>query len=267
MHTISLPLSIAVSGKTNFALNLNQYRNAHHMTLNRAKVLFKALVAQDVLALPAMERVKLVYTVFPKTATLFDVGNVCSVVDKFFSDALVELGRLPDDNYRYLAQVTYRFGEIDRINPRVEVQIEDVSPMKIILNEQELHAAATAWVQNLGIMAPGLTANVTLIGGGTGKNNEYGAEVEFVYAQKAEEPLVGEQLVAQAPLATTLPVKEPVTEQQTAGETAGKQPAATQASLLNKPEPDLVSENEENSSFQQAAEAGKQQTGASLFNR
>lgn len=269
MHTICLPLSIPVSGKTNFALNMNQYRNAHHMTLNKAKVMFKELVSPLVSALPVMERVKLTYTVFPKTAQLFDIGNVCCVVDKFFSDALVELGRLPDDNYRYLAQIDYRFGAIDRENPRVEVTIEDHTPMKLSLNEAELHAAAVAWVQTLGILAPGVEATVTLTGGGTGKNNEYGADVEFNYvkqpdlSQKVEVPAQALKREPEAPKVDSAPA--PGNAEAAAPVANVSKPAdATQASSA---EPDLTAQNEENNAFATAAEAGKPQTGASLFNR
>lgn len=67
--------------------------------------------------------VKIKYTVFPRTAQLFDVSNVCCVVDKYFMDALVEAGKLSDDNYKYVPEVIYCFGSIDKINPRVEIEI------------------------------------------------------------------------------------------------------------------------------------------------
>lgn len=126
MHVISLPLSVPLSSKSKFILNLNQYRNKHYLSLNRAKVTFKELVQDAIVLLPEMDRVSLTYTVYPKTLQAFDVSNVCSVVDKFFCDALVELGKLPDDNYHHLAQINFRFGAVDKSNPRVEVLIEEV---------------------------------------------------------------------------------------------------------------------------------------------
>ncbi|WP_065647683.1 hypothetical protein [Pantoea eucrina] len=126
MHVMSLPLSVALSSKSKFILNLNQYRNTHYLSLNRAKVAFGELVQEAIAGLPAMARVRLTYTVYPKNKQMFDISNVCSVVDKFFCDALVGAGKLPDDNYAHLAQVNYRFGAVDKENPRVEVAIEEV---------------------------------------------------------------------------------------------------------------------------------------------
>ena len=94
-----------------FSLNLNQYRNAHFYKLNNAKIEYKAII-------------KLTYVVYPKTSREFDISNVCSIVDKFFSDALVELGKLPDDNFKYIPEISYKIGEKDKDNPRVEIIIE-----------------------------------------------------------------------------------------------------------------------------------------------
>lgn len=123
MYAIQLPLYVQVTNKTRFYLNLNQYRNAHYHTLNKAKVMFKESILDQVKDLPRMERIKLSYTLYPRTKQLCDVSNVCSVVDKFLSDALTECGRIPDDNYNHIAEVSYKFGSIDPINPRVEVSI------------------------------------------------------------------------------------------------------------------------------------------------
>lgn len=82
---------------------------------------------EQILKLPVYERVGLMFTLFPGTKMLTDVANVCAVHDKFFSDALVEFGKLPDDNYLYLPETGYRFGEIDKENPRVEISIHPLS--------------------------------------------------------------------------------------------------------------------------------------------
>ena len=102
---------------------MNQYRNAHHMTLNKAKAVFKEQMTPEILKLPDFEVVKLSYILHCRTKHLQDVSNPCSIVDKFFSDALVELGKLPDDNYNHLLGVEYLFGSVDPINPRVDVTI------------------------------------------------------------------------------------------------------------------------------------------------
>lgn len=126
---IDLPLVIMLPRKfgkdRRVAMNINTYRNLHHMVLNKSKIAFKKAVIGDLVGLPVMDKVKLEYTLHPKTRRLCDVANVCSIVDKYFCDALVEVGKLPDDNYIHLPEVVYRFGKIDKTNPRVTVKIKE----------------------------------------------------------------------------------------------------------------------------------------------
>ena len=124
-YLVVTPLSVAVSKTKSFSLNLNQYRNTHYQILNKAKHSFKECLASQIEALPNFEKVALHYIIFPKTKRRFDLANIGSVVDKFFSDALVELGKLPDDNYQYVQSVSFSFGEVS-INPRVEVHIHEL---------------------------------------------------------------------------------------------------------------------------------------------
>lgn len=73
--------------------------------------------------LPVFNKVSITYTVFFGSKRKTDISNVCSIVDKYFCDALVELGKLPDDNYDYIKEITYKFGGIDKNNPRVEITL------------------------------------------------------------------------------------------------------------------------------------------------
>ncbi|MGL5580959.1 MAG: hypothetical protein ACRDCE_08365 [Cetobacterium sp.] len=126
MHLIIAPTRVLKSAKQFFVLNLNQYRNTHYQSLNKAKVNFKELMKEQISTLPTFNRIRITYTIYPESKRLCDVSNISSIVDKFFSDALVELGKLPDDNYLYLPEVNYRFGAIDKTNPRVEILIEEL---------------------------------------------------------------------------------------------------------------------------------------------
>jgi len=126
MVTVSSPLRVAQNKKKDFILNLNNYRNTHFRVLNNMKIKYKDVMRPIIVNLPTFSKVQLTYTLYPKTRRLCDVANVCSVHDKFFSDALVELGKLPDDDYRYVPKVIYEFGEIDKLNPRVEITIQEI---------------------------------------------------------------------------------------------------------------------------------------------
>lgn len=124
---IVAPLRVSQSKKKDFILNLNVYRNAHYLTLNKVKARYKEAISDQIKSLPVFDKVRLVYTVYPATRRLCDISNVLCIHDKFFCDALVEFDKLPDDNYNYLANVQYRMGEVDKENPRVEIEIKALS--------------------------------------------------------------------------------------------------------------------------------------------
>lgn len=119
---IDLPLKLGL-GRKNYALNLNVYRNAHYQVLNHMKVSFTELIEPEVQKLPELNKAVLSYSYYPGSMRLSDTANVCSIVDKFFCDALVKAGKLPDDNYNYVPKVTYAIGNVDKDNPRVTVSI------------------------------------------------------------------------------------------------------------------------------------------------
>lgn len=125
---VELPLRLQVSkrGKNKFFyLNLNNYRNAHFHKLNKAKIMFKEIAIQKLKHIQKFKKVRLTYILYPQTKAKRDVANVCSIVDKFFSDALVEAGKLEDDNYRFVPIVSFHYGRVCKNNPRVDVHIEE----------------------------------------------------------------------------------------------------------------------------------------------
>ena len=118
------PLWVKVSAKKKFILNLNQYRNAHYRVSNKAKIEYKEFIKEQVLQRKRkFKKMCIVYTVYQPTRRRFDIGNVCSIHQKFFEDALVELGRLEDDRYNYIPMCVFCFGGIDPTNPRVDIDI------------------------------------------------------------------------------------------------------------------------------------------------
>ena len=124
---ISVPLEVPVSNKK-FILNLNNYRNTHYQVLNKAKQNYSLVIKSILREVKAEKftRVKITYTLHPKTRRLTDLDNVISIVQKFFQDALVKEGFLEDDNYKYIAENIQRIGSIDKENPRVDINIEEV---------------------------------------------------------------------------------------------------------------------------------------------
>lgn len=123
VYKIISPLRVLKNSKDLWTLNLNIYRNTHYHTLNNAKINYKKAVKSQIDKLPKMGMVCIHYKVFPKTAKKFDLGNVVSVHKKFIEDALVELKKIPDDDYLTIVRSTESFGSIDKHNPRVEILI------------------------------------------------------------------------------------------------------------------------------------------------
>jgi hypothetical protein len=128
MWTINLPLGVQLSTKKWWMLNMNVYRNADFRTLNSAKIAFKDRVTPLLGAVPKLDRVLIVYTLFTPTKRLVDTANVCSIVDKFFCDTLVSAGKLEDDNNKVVAHQLFSWGGIDTNHPRVEATIHSIGP-------------------------------------------------------------------------------------------------------------------------------------------
>jgi len=121
------PLKVLATKLKGWILNLNQYRNTHFRTLNTVKINYKLWMEKQIKSGPKYNKIACIYTVYPKDRRSFDLGNVCCIHQKFFEDALVGLGKLPDDNYNKIPLVMYMFGGIDKDNPRVSIDAIDYS--------------------------------------------------------------------------------------------------------------------------------------------
>jgi meiotically up-regulated gene 157 (Mug157) protein len=110
-----LPQSINIPRKTRPAKKVNLGHNTMHhtdrFTYNLAKIEFSKIVEDQKDLLPSLSLpLQLTYTYYTGTKRLADLSNHCVFVDKFFSDALVQLGYIPDDSYMYIRQVIYKYG-------------------------------------------------------------------------------------------------------------------------------------------------------------
>ncbi len=125
---ITLPLSIVIPRKTKadkvFAMNLNNFRNAHHFVMNTAKSMWLDIVLHAPIdGGEVSPPYKFTYTVYPGNNRKFDLGNVLPAIQKFTDDALIELGIIQDDSYKVIPLIVYRFGGVDKDNPRCELEI------------------------------------------------------------------------------------------------------------------------------------------------
>lgn len=125
------PLRIEKNKKGDlWSVNLNQYRNTHFQSLNTLKKRYKDLVHVQVKHLAPFTCIRLTINIYAANKRLFDIGNIGSIHEKFFLDALVELGKLKDDNYNHCPETHTYFKGIDSNNPRVEFIIEEI-PMSL----------------------------------------------------------------------------------------------------------------------------------------
>ena len=93
---------------------------------NTLKKTFKIEVADTIKQLKPIEgSCKISYQIFYPTRRLFDLDNIGSIVTKFTHDALVEFDILEDDNYTFVTEISYKFGGVDKENPRCIVTIEE----------------------------------------------------------------------------------------------------------------------------------------------
>lgn len=123
--TFVSPLEVVV-GKKKYHLNLNTYRNIHYRVNNFCKIAYKKIMREQLVKVKKKPSppVSITYTLYTGTNRVCDLGNVCCVIEKYFEDAMTEYGILDDDNYKFINNVKYIFGGIDKENPRCIIEIE-----------------------------------------------------------------------------------------------------------------------------------------------
>lgn len=127
--SITLPLKVVLPRKTikdkSVYINLNTYRNLQHFTSNDVKKIFSGNLKDTLEGVVLHTPIKIIYTYFANSNRKSDLSNMCSILDKFFCDALTTYGCIPDDNYEYVPHVEYIYGGVDKGNGRVVVIIEE----------------------------------------------------------------------------------------------------------------------------------------------
>lgn len=123
-YSIDAPLFVIKNKKGDrWWVNWNNINNSHHHQYNKCKHLFSEAVQPLLKDVGSAEEVALVFTFYPPSKRRYDLTNVCGAVDKFFCDALVTAGCIPDDDYKHVPDVRYLFGEVDKDNPRMQIEI------------------------------------------------------------------------------------------------------------------------------------------------
>ena len=100
----------------------------------RMKEEYTTMVAWLAKKLPAYEKVALIITWYEPDLRR-DPDNVMAG-QKFILDGLVAAGTIPNDSQKHIKGIVHRF-EVDRQNPRVEVEIVDMEKNEKPLEGQE----------------------------------------------------------------------------------------------------------------------------------
>lgn len=123
---ITSPLYITLPRKKSagkrVSLNLNYFRNAKHFELNALKIAYTETMREQIQSIIKVKwpiKLRCRYYLQRKS----DIGNWHSIVEKFFCDALVQFGRIPDDNVQYIIGGNYHFAGYDPKNPRCEIEL------------------------------------------------------------------------------------------------------------------------------------------------
>lgn len=109
---VKMPLSIKL-WKKNYSISLNTYRNLHFHISNNLKKAYKNIVKDQLSLYPEIKLdtpITLTFIFYNWTKHLSDLENHCSIHNKFFQDALVELWYIEDDNYNFINKINYVYG-------------------------------------------------------------------------------------------------------------------------------------------------------------
>ena len=176
VHSVRLPTFMNVSGKLVKPINLNIYRNLHHYHLNNQKQSFHEAVLPLLANIPKAKKIWIHYQIFAPRNARLDTMNVGSILDKYFSDTMVEAGKIADDDYNTVVFNSFSFGGVCPMDGHAIATIhilERKEPMRVLLDHSDMQKALEAYVQSMGLNgATGVSLNVT-------KDGEVEAEVLF----------------------------------------------------------------------------------------
>jgi hypothetical protein len=96
----------------------------HWSEYSKMKHTYTDLVAWQAKRLPVMKKVDVTITWYCKDRRQ-DKDNVMGG-QKFIFDGLVSVGRLSNDGWKQIGDITHRF-RVDKENPRIEVDLMEVS--------------------------------------------------------------------------------------------------------------------------------------------
>jgi TorA maturation chaperone TorD len=127
MFNIAIPVYYTLERKRKedktFLVSLNWYRNAHYHEQNKVKKYYTELITTLIGPLPIIKKsYEVEYRYYYKNPSS-DLPNVTPMASKWLNDVLQSVGKVTNDNVKYLIKETHMVVEQDKENPRVEITI------------------------------------------------------------------------------------------------------------------------------------------------
>lgn len=168
VYQLRIPTSVTtgIKKKRVTPLNLNIYRNADKFHLNTMKINYSNVVMPLLKGIPRIDKCFIKYTLFNGTHRLNDVANVCSIVDKFFSDTLTASGILEDDNIKHVLRVSYIYGGYIKDDPHVLVTIipiQEIPFMKLVISSTDLQEIIRTHLSEMIVVAEDVVVSLTIL--------------------------------------------------------------------------------------------------------
>lgn len=124
---ISSPIKLYSKRGKVTSLNLNKVKKLHFLTYNKLKIQYSNHMSSLVQKLPIYTKpIEITYILYVPNKIKSDLMNYVAIIDKFFQDVLVKEGKIPDDNYTIVPRVTCKYGGVDKNNPRMEIEINEI---------------------------------------------------------------------------------------------------------------------------------------------
>ena len=122
-----MPLSFYI-GKKKYGINLNYFRNWHYQVSKKIKGKYADHALPQLQGIKFTDKVSITFILWKRDNRRIERANPLSIHEKFFCDAMVKAGCLPDDNDDYIQSSHYYTGGVDKLNPRVDVIISQSNP-------------------------------------------------------------------------------------------------------------------------------------------
>lgn len=113
--------------KKSVLISMNGYRNWHYQTECKMKHIYTDLVKTRLKHVKFSSKgfIRVSYNLYYKNSRM-DLMNVISIIDKYLMDALQEMKIIDNDNVKNYIECISRVAGEDKLNPRVEIIVEEL---------------------------------------------------------------------------------------------------------------------------------------------